>query len=263
MANLNVVSGYADAPSTPQVRRIGSADLKRALAQGLEDFWAMPTHVVFIGLIYPVVGLLLGRFLLDNDALPLVFPLISGFALLGPVAGVGLYELSRRRELGMDTRWRHAFEVVRAPGFLGILALGAILALMFLCWLVISEGLYEWLFGSRSPQSLASLVQESLSTRHGWALIILGNVVGFLFAASAFSISVVSFQLMLDRGVGPAVAVATSLKAVAANPGPMALWAIFIAAALVIGFIPLFFGLAIVIPVLAHASWHLYRRMVA
>ena len=220
MANLNVVSGYSDAPSTPHVRRITSADLKRALAQGLDDFWAMPTHVVFIGLIYPVVGLLLGRLLIDNDALPLVFPLISGFALLGPVAGVGLYELSRRRELGMDTRWRHAFDVVKSPGFIGILALGAILALMFLAWLVISEGLYEWLFGPRSPESLTSLVREVISTTHGWMLLLLGNLVGFLFAAAAFSISVVSFQIMLDRGVSPAVAVATSLKLVALNPGP-------------------------------------------
>ncbi|PSC03729.1 hypothetical protein SLNSH_17445 [Alsobacter soli] len=262
MANLHVLSHYGAVQAMPAVRRIRTADLKRALAEGLEDFWAMPTHVLFIGAIYPIVGLILGRVAMGYDALPLVFPLISGFALLGPVAGVGLYELSRRRELGMDTRWRHALEVVHAPGFPGILALGALLTLMFLAWIGISQGLYEWLFGPRGPVSVSAFLHDIVSTREGWTLAILGNLIGFTFAATAFAISVVSFPLMLDRGVGPAVAISTSLRACAANPGVMAVWAAFVAAMLVIGFVPLFFGLAVVIPVLAHASWRLYRRVV-
>ena len=105
-------------------------------------------------------------------------------------------------------------------------------------------------------------IHDVLTTSHGWALIIAGNVIGFIFAAVVLSISVVSFPLLLDRDVGAAVAVQTSIRAVLANPLTMALWGLIVALALVIGSIPLFVGLAIVMPVLGHATWHLYRRVV-
>jgi len=101
----------------PAVRSIGTADLEDALAKDLDDFWEMPTHVVFLSTIYPIVGLALGRATLGYDIVPLLYPLASGLGLLGPFAAIGLYELSRRRELGLDTSWKHAFDVVHSPSF--------------------------------------------------------------------------------------------------------------------------------------------------
>jgi uncharacterized membrane protein len=218
----------------------------------------MPSHLVFLGLIYPVacVGLAV------TNALYLFYPLASGFALIGPFAAIGLYEVSRRRELGLETSWRHAFDVLWSPAIPSIAALGILLMIIFLCWLTAARILYEWLFGPLAPESYLSFLHEVLTTPHGWALVILGNATGFVFAAVVLSISVVSFPFLIDRDVGVVVAMQTSIKAVLTNPVMMALWGLIVAALLVLGFVTLLVGLAIVMPVLGHSTWHLYRRVV-
>jgi uncharacterized membrane protein len=263
MANFHVIAGPdATVPAQPAVRRIGIEDLRYALSKGFEDFMAMPTHLAFLGLIYPLFGIGLGALTFSSNALPLLFPLVSGFALIGPVAAVGLYELSRRRELGLDTSLDHVFDVLRSPSLPAIVALGVALMVLLVLWLAAAQALYLMLFGPTAPTSYLGFVGEVLTTPRGWALIALGHVVGFLFAAAAFSIGVISFPLLLDRDVGAACAVQASIRAVLANPVPMAIWAAIIAALLMIGSAPLLVGLAIVMPVLGHASWHLYRRTV-
>lgn len=263
MAKLHVVAGASETPVFPVVRRIGPADLKAALAKGLDDFWAMPTHVVFVSLIYPIAGIVLAGLTLGYNVLPLLYPLASGFALLGPFAALGLYELSRRRELGLRTDWKDAFEVLRAPSIGSILGLGVLLFVIFLAWILSAKALYQSLYGWHAPDSLVAFVGEVLTTRRGWTLLLLGNLIGFVFAVVVLTISVISFPLLLDRDAGAAVAVATSVKAVLANPGTMALWGLIVAALLVLGSLPAFVGLAVVMPVLGHATWHLYRRLVA
>ena len=141
-------------------------------------------------------------------------------------------------------------------------AVGVVLLMIFICWQAAAESLYVWLFGPTAPESFKGFFTEVLTTSRGWTLIILGNAIGFVFAVAVLSISVVSFPLLLDRNVGVAVAVHTSVRAVLANPLTMALWGLIIAASLVIGFLFTFVGLAFVVPILAHASWHLYRRVV-
>ena len=262
MPELHLLTGAGDIPAEPQVRTIHAADLKAALADGLADFMAMPTHVVFIGLFYPIVGLILGRLVYGYDILPLLFPVAAGFALVGPFAAIGLYELSRRRERGLDTSWKHAFEVVRSPSFGAIAALGFLLLAIFAVWLGVADSIYVANFGYAAAASMPDFLHDVLTTPAGWALILVGNGVGFLFAVVVLAISVVSFPLLLDRDVGAAVAVLTSVRAVLANPGVMALWGVIVAAALLIGSLPLLFGLAVVVPVLGHATWHLYRRVV-
>jgi uncharacterized membrane protein len=258
MASLHVMAGAAGSWTSPEIHKIGVADIKDALAKGVDDFLAMPSHLVFLGLIYPLLGIPLAA---AND-LHLLYPLASGFALLGPFAAVGLYEVSRRREMGLDTSWRHAFDVLRSPAMPSIIVLGGILMVIFLCWLGAAQALYVGLFGNHPPTSLLRLLRESLTTPHGWALIILGNGIGFLFAVLVLSISVISFPLLLDRDVGVAVAIHTSVRAVVANPIMMALWGLIVAALLVLGSLPFFVGLALVMPILGHATWHLYRRVV-
>ncbi|MFL5188896.1 MAG: DUF2189 domain-containing protein, partial [Microvirga sp.] len=136
MANFHVIAGPDETAAHPViVRDIGAPELKEALAKGFDDFKAMPTHLAFIGLIYPVFGIVLAGLTFSNNALPLLFPLVSGFALLGPLAAIGLYELSRRRELGLDTSWEHAFDVLRSPQLPAILALGVVLMVIFGAWL--------------------------------------------------------------------------------------------------------------------------------
>jgi uncharacterized membrane protein len=262
MANFHIVAGASDAPAQPVVRHIDPSDLREALRRGFDDFWAMPSHLIFLGLIYPVLGVCLAALTFTNNALPLLYPLASGFALIGPFAGIGLYEISRRRELGLSTSWRDAFDVLKSPSIPSIIGLGVVLLVILMVWLTTARMLYEGMFGYAAPSSYPTFINQVLSTPEGMRMIVLGNALGFVFAFAVLSISVISFPLLLDRDVGIAVAVHTSIKAVVMNPFTMALWGLIVAAALLIGSIPLFVGLAVVMPVLGHATWHLYRRVV-
>jgi uncharacterized membrane protein len=260
-AGRAVVQAHADAPPLA-IRRIGAADIGDALAKGFRDFGVSRADVVFLCLIYPVIGLVLARLAAGYDMLPLLFPLASGFALIGPFAAVGLYEMSRQREQGAEVGWVEALGVVRAPSFPSILLLGLALTAIFAIWLGAAWGIYAVTLGPEPPASPSAFLRDVLTTDMGWVMIIVGIGVGFLFAVLVLTISVVSFPLLLDRDVGVTTAVMTSIRAVAANPGTMAMWGLIVAGGLVVGSIPLFIGLAIVLPVLGHATWHLYRKVV-
>ena len=186
MPKFHGIAGPDSTPVYPSVRKIGPADLKDALAKGVEDFLTMPSSLVFLGLIYPIVGI----GLVAGSSLPLLFPLMSGFALVGPFAAIGLYEISLRRELGLDTSWAHAFGVARSHSIFSILSLGLLLLVIFACWEFTAQSLYVALFGLQP------------------------------------------------------------------------LWGLIVASILSIGFLLLFVGLAVAVPVLAHSSWHLYRKVV-
>jgi uncharacterized membrane protein len=246
----------------PAVRRIEPAELKEVLARGLSDLGAYRTDVLFVCIVYPLAGLILAWTAFGYEMLPLVFPLVSGFALIGPVAAVGLYEISRRREQGVDITWADAFGVVRAPAFGAILALGLVLLAIFLLWLAAAYAIYAVTLGPEPPLSVGSFLRDMLTTGAGWAMIVAGMGVGFLFALLVLTISVVSFPLLLDRDVGLYTAVATSVRVVVENPATMAVWGLIVASGLVLGSIPVLLGLIFVMPVLGHATWHLYRKVV-
>ena len=232
------------------------------MAKGLDDFRAMPTHAIFLCMIYPVIGLVLARLAFGYSILPLLYPLASGFALVGPIAAIGIYELSRRREAGLEASASHSLDVVQSSSIGAIVLLGILLSVIFGIWVAIANGLYVATFGYGTPESLAQFARDVLTTPAGWTLIIAGNAVGLVFAAIVLTISVVSFPLLIDRDVGAAGALLTSIRAVLANPVTMMAWGLIVAALLVIGSLPFFLGLTVVVPVLGHATWHLYRKVV-
>lgn len=252
-----------DEGAGPVIRKIALSDLHEALRLGWEDFMAVPSHAIILCVIYPIVGLVLARAVLGYSVLPLLFPLAAGFALVGPFAALGLYELSRRREAGEEATAWDALEVLRSPSFGGMLALGTLLLALFVTWVATAQAIYVSAFGYAGVTGITDFATRVLTTPQGWWLIIVGCGVGFLFALVGLCISVVSFPLMLDRHAGAGDAMVTSLRAVAKNPVQMAAWGLIVAALLVLGSLPLFLGLAVVIPLLGHATWHLYRKVVA
>jgi uncharacterized membrane protein len=246
----------------PAIRAIRLSDLRDALRQGWSDFAAYRSDIFFLLFFYPLLNLLLARFAYDRNLLPLLFPLASGFAIIGPFTAIGLCEMSRRRELGLELSWRNAFDVIKRPAIGGIMLLGAILAGLYLSWLLTAWRIYQGTMGPALPASLGAFVRDVMLTPQGHAMILFGVGVGFFFAAAAMAISVVSFPMLVDRDAGLDTAIATSIRAVTANPLPMAAWGLIVAFALVLGSIPGFVGLIVVMPVLGHATWHLYRKLV-
>lgn len=263
MANFHVIGGATETLAHPIVRKIGIADLFDSLRLGLADFWEKPSHLVLLCLIYPGVAIVLTVWMSGYYTWPLLYPLLGGFALIGPFAAIGLYEISRRREEGLDTAWTHAFDVLKAPAIGSIGAVALLLFVVFTLWLTAAQNLYEALFSSAPPMTLNVMLTQILTTPQGWTLIIVGNLIGLAFAVFTLCTTVVAFPLLLERDVGAAVAVETSFRAVAQNPLPMALWGLIVAIGLVLGSLPFFVGLAVVIPIFGHATWHLYRKVIA
>jgi uncharacterized membrane protein len=251
------------ADTEPRVRRIGTGDLTDALRQGLDDFMSFRTDVAFIVIVYPLAGILLSWFFFDYRMLPLIFPAAAGFALVGPFAAIGLYEMSRRRERGEPAGWAEALRVLSSPSFGAIFLLGLALFVVFALWMVTAWGIWSVTLGPEPAASIGDFAREVIFTGPGWAMTIIGCAVGFLFALIVLAISVVSFPLLLDRDVGLRVAVTTSVRVAAENPRTVLTWGLIVAAGLVLGSLPLFLGMIFVMPVLGHATWHLYRKAVA
>ena len=261
MADFHVLTGHDGTVDFPAVRRIGIGDLMDALAAGWADFWRKPSHLAFLGLIYPlpVLPSACGP---RQQCLAAALSADLGLALVGPLAALPIYEMSRRQELGLDTRWQSAFGVLRSPAMPSILAFGVFLLALFTVWLLVAQFLYEQLFGVGSPATLLIFLDQVFRTVPGQSLIVWGNLIGLGFAANALAASVVTISLLLDRDVGAAIAIQTSIRVTLRNPVTVAVWGVIIVVLLILGTLPLLVGLAIAVPVLGHATWHLYRRAV-
>jgi uncharacterized membrane protein len=261
MANQNISTGLSVSAAYPAVRKISVADLKDALSEGWDDFRAAPTQLIF--LIYPVLGVILARAASGNSLLHLIYPLVTGFALVTPLFALGIYEISRRRERGEPVSWLNVFDVLHSKSIVSIGLLGLMLLAIFLIWLDCAHGIYRSIFGASTPDSISGFIDQLFTTKSGLQLFIVGNLSGLIFAALVLTLTVISFPLLLDRPVGAVTAIITSVRAVLANPVPMAVWGLIVAAGLLLSSLLLFVGLAVALPVLGHATWHLYRKVIA
>jgi uncharacterized membrane protein len=254
-------------PATPQagapeVQEITLADLREAVRRGLHDFAAGRADWMFLWLIYPILALFIAAAESRGSWLPFLFPTAAGFALIGPFCAVGLYEMSRQREITGKLNWLDTFNVLRSPSIGAIASLGLLLIALFLVWLLAAQEIYDVTLGPTPPVSAWRFIQDLFTTSAGWAMIGLGWIVGAILAVSALAISVVSFPLLLDRPVGLVTAITTSVMAVRRNPVQLGLWGLLVVVALLLGAVPCFIGLVVVLPILGHSTWHLYRRIV-
>ncbi len=249
-------------PRDIAVRTITTDDLTASLKDGYRDFLAKRGDLIFVGLLYPLIGIVAAIAATGGSILPLLFPMLAGLSLLGPLVSMGFYVLAKRREAGQDSSWWHFFDVFSSPSREGIFLVGILMMALFGAWLASAAIVYGLFFGTTPPSGVGALLREAFTTPHGWAMMLVGNAVGAVFAVVVLATSVVSLPMLIDKRVDAATAVRTSLKAFAANRGVLLGWGIRVAALLVLGAIPIFLGLAFVLPVLGYATWHLYTRLV-
>lgn len=253
----------ADAPlQAAPVNSIDFGDVRDALRKGWEDFQALRGELLFLPLIYIAVGFAAGVFAFGGNIFRLLFPLVGGFALVGPIAASGFYELARRREQGEDSSWRHFFDPLAGPSRMPLLILSAMLLVLFLLWVTVADGIYHNTLGRLAPATPADFLGALFTTPEGWQMVLLGNLAGALFALLALVLSAFSFPMVVDRATDPGTAVLTSLAACRRNPATMTRWGILVGTILFAAAIPLFVGLMVALPVLGYATWHLYRRTV-
>ncbi|MGF1660461.1 MAG: DUF2189 domain-containing protein [Rubrimonas sp.] len=260
MTAITAGSDAASPPSTRAARILTVDDLRGALRQGWDDFAAKPTHVLFLVAIYPLAGLLLATLAGRGDALALVFPLVAGFALLGPLTAVGLYELSRRREAGEPARLADAVSVATGPAAGPVARIALVLFAIFTAWLTAADLLWASVMGVGRPESVSALSAQVFGTTEGLRLIVLGHLVGGVFAAAALAVSMFSLPMVVAGERSAFAAMRASIQTVAANPRVCAIWGLVVGAIMAVASAPFLIGLAVALPVLGHATWRLYRR---
>jgi uncharacterized membrane protein len=254
---MSSVSGKVD----PVVRRIKAADIAEALGQGQRDFQAMPLYGLLFGGLYAGGGVIILLCLTAFGLVYLAYPLAAGFALIGPFVAIGLYEVSRRREAGQPVSIAGIWSTVTSRGEIGWMAF--VTLFIFVIWMYQVRLLIALLIGlNASFSSLHEFITVVLTTNEGLMFLAIGNAVGAALSLILFSLTVVSFPLLLDRDVDFVTAMITSVRAVTTSPVPMIGWAAIIVVLLIVSALPYFLGLVVTLPVLGHATWHLYRRIV-
>jgi uncharacterized membrane protein len=261
-STLNPTATSVPPTNLPEVRRIGTSDLNWALAEGWRDFTAKRGDLIFLGLLYPVICFVAVALAFSEPLLPLLFPLVAGLSIAGPAVASGFYELARRREEGRDSSWWHFLDPLNGRSRVPLALLTFGIAVLFVAWLAVAYAIYGATFGTSAPLRASDVFGQLFSTRHGWALIVLGNLAGGVFAVITLVVAIVSFPMVVDQPVDAATAVRTSIKAVRENPREVFGWGVRVAALLLLGLIPAAIGLAVVLPWLGYATWHLYTRLV-
>lgn len=249
-------------PAAPVIRTIGIAEIVDCLGMGLRDFTAAPLYGLFFGGFYAAGGWFLAYLFYALEINYYVYPMATGFAMVAPFVAAGLYEVSRRLENDQPLAWGPVLTSVRTGGGkdLGWMVLTTTFA--YIIWLDIAIALYVIFFGL-NPLGLRELMEAVVTTPTGALFFLIGNAAGAVLSLAVFAITAVSFPLLFDRDVDFVTAMITSVKTVLQNPRPMLFWCAIIGVCLGLSILSVFVGLLIALPVLGHATWHLYRRVIA
>jgi len=245
-----------------KTREISVQDLRDCLRAGFDDFVARPISIPFQIAFYFLLALTIVLFAADQNLRYLAFPMVAGFNLIAPIIAIGFFAMSKQREQGQEMRWSSAFSFIHTSAFAPILALSLIMMLLYVAWLYMAEMIFFGLFAENTPSTISAFVSELFSSRRGGALIVYGNFVGFLFACTAMAISVVAFPLALDKPVTSVTAMRVSVRAFIDNLAVLCVWGLIVVALLAVGAAFFLVGLAVALPILGHATWHLYRKLV-
>lgn len=262
MATKSADARRSTKPARIPVRKIDAEDLRASLRLGLEDFQDMRGDLVFAGLIYTFIGIAAAVMTANGPLIPFFFPVVAGVGLLGPVAAVGFYELARRREDGLESGWKHFLDVRKRPSIDDIGIVTGLLLAIFALWLIVAGILYVTFFGWGTPTSVEGFLSDIFTTSRGWALILSGLAVGAVFGWIVLAVSVASLPMLVDCDLSASEAVSASWRAAHANKSEMIRWGLTVLGLLVLGSIPLFVGLAFVLPWLGYSTWHLYTRLI-
>lgn len=250
------------APPVPEVRRLALADLRAALAGGWRDFTAAPLFGLFFASVYVAGGWLIVWALTVKGQMWWTLPAAAGFPILGPFIACGLYEVSRRREAGQSLSWRGVLGVILGQKDRQIPSIAVVVVVFFLFWNFLAHMIFALFLGLSTMTNISTSLDVFL-TPNGMLMLAVGTVVGAVFAGVLFALTVVSLPLLLDRDIDFVTAMITSVSVVLNNPGVMLAWGATIAVLLFAGMALWFLGLFVVLPVLGHATWHLYRRALA
>ena len=246
----------------PRVLVLKRDDVVAALEQGWRDFKAAPMIGLSFGIFYTLAGWGVMLFASLTGLTYLAYPFATGFALIAPFTAAGLYEVSRKLERGEAITFSSVLASVRAAGAQDLGWLGLILFFSLILWVDFAAFLYVAFFGIHVP-NMEDLMQVVLGTPFGVVFLIVGNLAGAIIAFAIFSVTVISGPLLVDRDIDFVTAMSTSIEAVRTNPGQMLAWAAMVALWFAVAVVTMLAGLVVILPVLGHATWHLYRKTIA
>ncbi|MEM6889206.1 MAG: DUF2189 domain-containing protein [Pseudomonadota bacterium] len=245
----------------PTIKSITQADIRAALNEGLADFKRAPVYGLFFGAVFSLVGVAIAWTLYRGQASYWIFPVAAGFPLIGPFAAVGVYEVSRRLETGEDLGWWGILTAGMRQQNAQLPFFAVLTVFAFLTWIVLARVIFAVSFGTSSMTNIMTSFEVFFSGP-GLMMLLIGTIVGAALAALLFSISVIGVPLLLDQNIDVVTAIITSVQSVIENREAMIFWGAVVAGAIVVAMAPLFLGMVIVFPILGHASWHIYRKVI-
>jgi len=251
---------HPNASVIPPVAQISSADLRKALRAGWDDFRRAPLFGLFFSIFYVAGGVIIVLAFQATGQSWWAIPFIVGFPLLAPFAAVGMYEVSRALSSGERPKWSRVLRAAIAKGNGQIPAMAVVIMILYMVWVLVGHAIFA-LFMGMSALTNISTSSGSIFTTEGITMLLVGTIIGGGFAMFLYCITVVSLPLLLHREVDFVTAMITSFACVLRNPVPMLIWAFLIGSILLAAMLPAFLGLIIALPILGHASWHLYRKL--
>ncbi|MEM9330885.1 MAG: DUF2189 domain-containing protein [Pseudomonadota bacterium] len=244
------------------IKEAAFEDLKQALALGFKDFACAPQFGLFFGGFYALGGLFLVYGVFSLQMSWLAYPMVVGFSLVGPFVATGLYEVSRRLETQGDLNWTGVLGIVFQQHRRELGWMAFVMLFIFWIWMYQVRTLVAVFFGSSGFADLSGFLDAVLTTQTGWLFLLVGHLVGALISLVLFSLTVISCPLLLDKDIDFVTAMLTSIRSVLKSPFVMLCWGVFVVLCVILSALPAFLGLLFILPILGHATWHLYRRLI-